>query len=138
MAISEKHLNGTTGTTASVEIDPEVSVKPTKKRYPPEFKVQTLQDLDQMRRSLSGDYLRQENLYSSLVSQWRQERDEIYLAHLKTRKRGRKSSSEKSASVEKLKRKNAQLKDELTRSKLVLDVQKKILSMSELLTSMED
>jgi len=109
--------------------NPEVSPSAGRRKYSAPFKVEVLQKLDHLGRDESGAYLRSEGLYWSIVTQWRRERDEAYLASLGGKKRGPKPAASETAQ---LKADNEQLKIELERSRLVIDMQKKVLSISEI------
>lgn len=126
---------GTRPDTTSTHPDPEVTPRATRREYKAEFKLEVLRKLDQLDRDGCGAYLRSEGLYWSIVTLWRKERDDAYIASLKGKKRGPKGSSSDTAQ---LKLDNSQLKKELERARLVIDVQKKVLSMSELLATLSD
>lgn len=121
--------------TTSTHPNPEVTPRGKRRKYKADFKLEVLRKLDQLDRDGSGAYLRSEGLYWSIVTLWRKERDDAYIASLKCKKRGPKASAPDTAQ---LKLDNSQLKKELERARLVIDVQKKVLSMSELLATMKD
>ena len=68
--------------------------------------------------------LRREGLYSSHLSSWRRQRDELAKAGLKSTKRGRKSKAV-DPRVKELERENARLQRRLARVVTMLEIQKK-------------
>ena len=75
--------------------DPEVSEKAKRRRFSAEYKLRIVREADACKGD--GDVaalLRREGLYSSHLSSWRRQRDEIAKAGLTSRKRGRKAKAE--------------------------------------------
>ena len=68
--------------------------------------------------------LRREGLYSSHLSSWRRQRDEVAKAAMTSRKRGRKAKAE-DPRVKELERENARLQRRLARVDTMLEIQKK-------------
>ncbi len=68
--------------------------------------------------------LRREGLYSSQLSAWRRQRNEIAEAGLASRKRGRKPKAQ-DPRVKELERENARLKRRLARVETMLEIQTK-------------
>ena len=69
--------------------------------------------------------LRREGLYSSLLSDWRRQRDAGALARLSAKKRGRKPTPE-ARRVAELERENARLRHRLEQAETIVAVQKKL------------
>ena len=79
---------------AVVGLDPEVSDRPKRRRFTAEYKLRIVREVDACKGD--GDVaalLRREGLYSSQLSAWRRQRDEIARAGLPSRKRGRKGKA---------------------------------------------
>jgi transposase-like protein len=69
--------------------DPEVPVRPRPPRsYPAAYKLRILEEYEQLDKAGKGALLRREGLYTSLISEWRKQRDRGALAALGQR-RGR-------------------------------------------------
>lgn len=74
--------------------DPEVPGKASRRRYPAKYKLKILREADACTKAGEvGALLRREGLYSSLLSQWRRQRDQGALSGLKAKKRGRKTKA---------------------------------------------
>ena len=105
--------------------DPEVSEKAKRRRFSAEYKLRIVREADACKGD--GDVaalLRREGLYSSHLSSWRRQRDEIAKAGLTSRKRGRKAKAE-APRIKELERENARLQRRLARVETMLEIQKK-------------
>jgi len=108
-----------------VVLDPEVSEQAKRRRFTAEYKLRIVREADACKGD--GDVaalLRREGLYSSLLSAWRRQRDEIARAGLASRKRGRKAKAV-DPRMKELERENARLKRRLQRVETMLTIQKK-------------
>lgn len=111
----------------------EVPERPKRRRFSADYKLQVLEEAEKCTEpGQVGALLRREGLYSSHLTSWRRQRDEGALSGLNGSRRGRRRgmSKAKHKELEKLRRENKRLKDELRKAELVIDVQKKV---SELL-----
>ena len=109
--------------------DPEVTERAKRRRFTAEYKLRILRKADACKGDGDvGALLRREGLYSSQLTAWRRQRDEIAKAGLKARKRGPKGKV-KDPRVKQLERENARLKRRLARVELMLDIQKKASEM---------
>ena len=80
---------------AGVE-DPEVREQAKRRRFSAEYKLRIVREADAFGKG-DGDVaalLRREGLYSSQLSSWRRQRDEIAKVEMTSRKRGRKAKAE--------------------------------------------
>ncbi len=105
--------------------DPEVSEQAKRRRFTAEYKLRIVREADACKGD--GDVaalLRREGLYSSLLSSWRRQRDEVAGVGLAAIKRGRKGKLE-DPRVKELARENARLKRRLARVETMLEIQKK-------------
>ena len=108
--------------------DPEVAAKPSRRRFSAAYKLEVLRAADACTKpGQIGELLRRRGLYSSLLTQWRRERDLGALARL-GRKRGRKAKPEHPSvqRVKELERENARLRGRLKQAEAIIDVQKKV------------
>lgn len=112
--------------------DPEVKPKVKRRVFTTKFKLRILKEADNCHdQGELGALLRREGLYASHLTTWRRQRDRGELTAQDSR-RGPKTADQSTLAdmVADLKRKNAQLENELARARAVVEVQKKI---SELL-----
>ena len=62
--------------TGGMEPDPEVPQRPRPPRqYPAAYKLRVLEEYERLDKAGKGALLRREGLYTSLVSEWRKQRD---------------------------------------------------------------
>ena len=109
--------------------DPEVTERAKRRRFTAEYKLRILRKADACKgHGDVGALLRREGLYSSQLTAWRRQRDEIAKAGLKARKRGPKGKVV-DPRVKQLERENARLKRRLERVELMLTIQKKASEM---------
>lgn len=95
------------------------------RRFSAEYKARVLAAYDGMSRSEKGAFLRREGLYSSLVGEWRNQRDRGALAAL-GRTPGREKADPRDREIQALKHRNQQLEVELSRARRVIEVQGKL------------
>jgi transposase len=109
--------------TDGMEPDPEVPERPRPPRqYPAAYKLGILEEYEQLDKAGKGALLRREGLYTSLISEWRKQRDRGALAALQQR-RGRPPSDPRDRQLARLERDNARLRDQLERARKVIEVQ---------------
>jgi len=112
--------------------DPAVLEKPVRRRFTAEYKLRILQEADRCTESGQlGALLRREGLYSSLLSTWRQQRDEGTLAGLTPKRRGRKANPDAPliAENQRLTRETQRLAAKLRQAETIIDIQKKLSEM---------
>src|SRR6266508_2513072 len=103
--------------------DPEVPERPRPPRqYPAAYKLRILGEYEQLDKAGKGALLRREGLYTSLISEWRKQRDKGALAALEQR-RGRPPVDPRDQKLARLQRDNARLRDQLERARKVIEVQ---------------
>ena len=103
--------------------DPEVPERPTRRRFSGAYKLAILNELDQAANpGARGAIMRREGLYSSSITEWRQQRA---AADAKTlgRARGPRAADPLVAENERLRNKVGHLEARLTRAEKVIAVQ---------------
>ena len=106
--------------------DPEVTERAKRRRFTAEYKLRILREADACKGDGDlGALLRREGLYSSHLTTWRRQRDEIAKAGLKARKRGPKPK-DVDPQVKRLERENARLKERLEQAETIISFQKKL------------
>ena len=102
--------------------NPEVVAQAERRRFTAEYKLSIL--------TAVGALLRREGLYSSLLTDWRRERNTANLQALAPQKRGPKSQLNPFATeLEQLRRENQRLAEELRNAEIVIDIQKKVAAL---------
>lgn len=112
--------------------DPEVVAKPKRRTYTAEYKQRILEEAEvaAATRGGLGVLLRREGLYSSLLNYWRRERANGILEALTPQKRGPKSKRNPlEEEVQKLRRQNVRLSEDLRKAHIIIDVQKKVAAL---------
>jgi transposase len=105
--------------------DPEVPERPRPPRvYPAAYKLRILAEYEQLDKADKGALLRREGLYTSLISEWRKQRDKGALAALgEGVRRGRPPTDPLGRELARLQAENARLREQLTKQAKVLEVQ---------------
>jgi transposase len=120
--------------------NPEVVARAKRRRFTGAYKQRILVEADAAKTTGTlGALLRRERLYSSLLVSWRRERDAGILKGLAPAKRGPKPRQNPlDAEVDKLRRQNARLTEDLRKAGIIIDVQKKLAALLETLASQEE
>lgn len=104
----------------------EVSEKTTRRKFTKEYKLSILEKADQCGEpGALGKLMRQEGLYSSHLTTWREQRRSGTLKAL-GRRRGPKGKTSHKAENEKLKREVGRLRRKLEHAERIISVQKKL------------
>ena len=123
-------VNGHTGGMTSEQQDPQVPARAKRRSYTAKYKMEILAEYDQCDREAKGALLRRENLYTSLISEWRKQRDRGALEGLSA-PRGRPPVDARDREIERLKADYAKLSGELDRTRRVVEVQGKLSALLE-------
>ena len=106
--------------------DPEVPAKLQRRRFTAEYRLRILKAADACKRPGEvGALLRREGLYSSHLTQWRRQRDEGALRHLRARRRG-PVPKRVDPRVTQLEAENRRLQRKLQRAETIITLQKKV------------
>ena len=109
--------------------DPEVVADAKRRTFTAEYKLRILAEADAAaaQPGAIGALLRREGLYSSHLTTWRRERQTGILKGLTPHKRGPKSKrNPQEEEIQKLRRENQRLTEQLRKAEIVIDVQKKV------------
>ena len=112
--------------------DSEVVSKAKRRTFTAEYKQDILQQAEAAAatRGGVGALLRREGLFSSHLVSWRRERDQGIREALTSHKRGPKSKGNPmDEEVQKLRRQNARLTEDLRKAHIIIDVQKKVAAL---------
>ena len=107
--------------------DPEVTGRAARRRFTAEYKRRILRAADACSRGEQGALLRREGLYSSLLNEWRRQRERGEIAALAPKKRGRKGKTPHPLEIEnqQLRKEIDRLRRRLQRTETILEIQKK-------------
>ena len=116
-------------------VDP--AAKPTRRRFSNDFKDRIVDEYDDAETSEErGALLRRVGLYSSHISEWRNQRARRDQPATTAKDRRRRSAEQ--AELDRLRTKNAKLESELERTKLALEITGKAHALLELLSESAD
>ncbi len=105
--------------------DPQVPAKARSRRYTAAYKARILAEYEALDKAGKGALLRREGLYTSLISAWRQQRDQAGLAALAA-PAGRPPADPRDREIARLRRENERLAADLGKAKTVIEVQGKL------------
>ena len=114
------------------EHDP--AAKPRRRTFTAEKKLALLAEYDAADSDGKGALLRREAIYTSHISQWRKQRDRGTLSGPAPRQR----KSAEQVELEKLRKRNAKLEKELSKTQLALEITGKAHALLELLSESAD
>jgi transposase-like protein len=118
-----------------IDPDPEVSARAQPpRRYSAKYKARVLAEYEGLSKGDKGALLRREGLYSSLISEWRRQRDRGALEAL-AKASGRPSADPLVRENARLRRENERLGVELDKARKVIEVQGKLSALLEQLAT---
>lgn len=114
------------GTSRASAPDPEVPAKVERRRFTAEYRLRILKQADACKTpGERGALLRREGLYSSLLTNWRRQREEGALRDLRGHRRGPKPRVV-DPRVQQLEAENRTLQRKLARAETIITLQKKV------------
>jgi transposase len=115
--------------------DPEVPERARgPRRYSANYKARILEEYEQLNKAAKGALLRREGLYTSLISEWRKQRDRGALQAL-AKPAGRQPADPRDQQVARLRKENQRLAAELAKARKVIEVQGKLSALLEQLAT---
>jgi transposase len=118
----------------SEPIEPEVPERATRRVFSRWYKLKTLAEYERTDRSGNGALLRREGLYTSLIAEWRKQRDEGALQGTGAA-RGRPPIDPRERELTKLQHENARLQADLAKARRVIEIQGKLSALLEQLAT---
>ena len=111
--------------------DPEVVPMARRRQFSRAYKLRILAEVEQCQRGEVGALLRREGLYSSMLSKWRQQK----AAGKLDRSSGSQEQKDKDLAKElrRLKQENARLQAQLAKAEAIIEVQKKLSALLEIM-----
>ena len=117
------------------EPDPEVPERARgPRRYSARYKAQILEEYEGLDKAAKGALLRREGLYTSLISEWRKQRDRGALQAL-AKPAGRQPADPRDREMARLRKENQRLAGELGTARKVIEVQGKLSALLEQLAT---
>ena len=113
--------------------DPEVVPMPKRRRYSREYKLHILAKAERCQPGELGAMLRQEGIYSSTLSRWRQQKEAGKLGGRVDQQK--QEVAKTTREFKRLQQENARLRAELAKKEAIIEVQKKL---SALLAIVDD
>jgi transposase-like protein len=118
--------------------DPEVPARAQRRRYSAGYKQRILAEYESLDRAGKGALLRREGLYTSLISAWREQREQGAREAL-GRPAGRPPADARDRELARLRRENERLTAQLDKARTVIEVQGKLSALlDQLATSGDD
>jgi transposase-like protein len=115
-------------------VEHEVPERPMRRVFSRGYKLRILAEYERSSRDAKGALLRREGLYTSLISEWRSQRDEGALSGLGP-VRGRPATDPREHELTKLQRENVRLQAELAKARRVIEIQGKLSALLEQLAT---
>lgn len=117
--------------------DPRSQGRAKRRTFEAGFKLRVLEEWDRADASERAAILRREGIYSSMISDWKRQRREGLLGSDGSRRpEGRGGPSY--AEVDRLRRENARLQEELAKAQFVIEIQGKVSALLEELSKSAD
>jgi transposase-like protein len=118
--------SGPMTTSRAMAPDPEVPARPQRRRFTAEYRLRILKDADACKKPGDlGALLRREGLYSSLLTNWRRQREDGALREMQGRRRG-PTPRPVDPRVKQLEAENRRLQRKLQRAETIITLQKKV------------
>jgi transposase-like protein len=114
--------------------NPEVPERAKRRSYPAKYKLEILSEYETLDRDAKGALLRREGLYTSLISEWRKQRDRGALEALAA-KPGRQPLDPTERENARLRQRVERLEEELETAHRVIEVQGKLSALLEQLAT---
>jgi transposase len=138
VTVIERSLNGPVQdgvTDDQTDPDPEVPERARgPRRYSARYKARVLEEYERLDKAGKGALLRREGLYSSLISEWRKQRDRGALAEL-AKPAGRQPADPRDRELARLRRETQRLAAELGKARTVIEVQGKLSALLDQLAT---
>ena len=116
------------------DLDPEVPAPAQRRRYSAAYKQKILAVHEALDRAGKGALLRREGLYTSLISGWREQRDQGALEAL-GKSAGRPAADAHDRELARLRRENERLGAQLDKARTVIEVQGKLSALLDQLAT---
>ena len=113
----------------------ETEVGRARRSWPATYKLEVLAEIDAAERSEIGAIMRREGLYSSLISEWRKQRDRGALEGLRDRRPGPAGKDPVRAELARLREENAGLREHVTTCEELIGAQGKAFALLQTIST---
>jgi transposase len=110
--------------------DPEVPERAQQRRFSASYKARVLSEYEGLSKADKGALLRREGLYSSLISEWRKQRDQGAMQAL-AQKPGRPNADPRDREIARLLKEKDRLEREVDKLRKVNEIQVKLSALLE-------
>jgi transposase len=114
--------------------DPHVPERAQRRQFPAAYKLKILAEYDRADRDGKGALLRREGLYTSLIAEWRKQRDRGATEALSATP-GRSAADPREREIARLRQRNERLESELAKARTVIEVQSKLSALLDSLAT---
>jgi transposase len=111
-------------------LDPEVPERAQQRRFSAAYKLKVLNEYESLDKAGKGALLRREGLYSSLISEWRKQRDHGAATAL-DHKPGRPLADPRDREIARLRKQTERLEREVDKLRKVNEIQAKLSALLE-------
>ena len=113
----------------------ETEVRRARRSWPATYKLEILAEIDAADRSEIGEIMRREGLYSSLISEWRKQRDRGALEGLRDRRPGPAGKDPIKAELDRLRDENEKLRDHVATCEELIGAQGKAFALLQTIST---
>src|SRR5680860_1476236 len=113
----------------------QTEVRRARRSWPATYKLQILSEIDAASRDQIGAIMRREGLYSSLISEWRKQRDRGALQGLTDRRPGPPGTDPVRAELARLRAENAQLRGRVATCEELIGTQGKAFALLQAIST---
>jgi transposase len=113
----------------------DTEVARARRSWPATYKLEILAEIDAADRGEIGEIMRREGLYSSLISEWRKQRDRGALEGLRDRKPGPAGKDPVKAELARLREENAELRDHVATCEELIGAQGKAFALLQTIST---
>ena len=123
----------------SVMTEEETEVRRSRRTWPAQYKLDVLNEIEQAKGSgesgAVGEICRREGLYSSLITQWRHQRDDGALEGLSDKPTGRPKKDRSHVELARLRERVNELEGELGTARVLIEAQGKVSALLQAMSS---
>jgi transposase len=113
----------------------DTEVRRARRSWPASYKLAVLAEIDAAQRSEIGEIMRREGLYSSLISEWRRQRDRGALEGLRDRRPGPAGKDPVKVELARLREENERLREHVASCEELIGAQGKAFALLQTIST---